>query len=679
MSRVFISYTHDSAEHRARVLDLAQQLRADGVDCWLDAFVLGHPEEGWPLWMDRQIESSDFVLLACTETYHRRFSGDERSGEGLGGTWESNLTRDHLYAGQGSNRKFVPILFAGGLVEHVPMVLRGRCTRYTIPAEYESLLRYLTAQPSVVPEPVGAVRTLPVVGTDANVGMAAEDDQGFAFSPSIRDHMAQLQRHVGHLTHDQFRVIRQLKAFRRVRISGCAGSGKTLVAAEKAIRLTEAGFSTLFLCHNPLLANHVRGLTRGSGVEVAPFGEWIAALAGERMSGSQGSWTHYEEPDSAALAQAFDRIVHYGLQYDAIIVDEGQDFRDEWWVVAEAALVEGEAGILYIFHDDLQALLPYRASYPVAGPPVDLSRNCRNAGHIYDLMRIVHPEAPLPEEHLRNLGEILVVPYHRGNEVPAVAQALNWIFERGLRRSMVALHGGTGSFSDALLSRSIPMTTPEAKNDVRRGGWRQAVHWNFKHMATTSQWGVDVFFHGPWDTEKYLKALSHEPYPTSRDVEFVRSLTHAKFNIHEGFRGWLLADPRAREPVVWMVREGKLLLTRPAREPLTPAELILHFERDDWHHGIPEPNRIRFQHYAYADPDDIPLYQVAEFKGLEADAVLLLLEGPGSDLAHQTYVGISRARLFLAMLVEEQTVASLPYALRTSRYLRGSSPTHKPR
>ena len=49
-----------------------------------------------------------------------------------------------------------------------------------------------------------------------------------------------------------------LSGLRRVRISGCAGSGETLVAAEKALRLARAGVTTLFLCHNPLLAEHVR-------------------------------------------------------------------------------------------------------------------------------------------------------------------------------------------------------------------------------------------------------------------------------------------------------------------------------------------------------------------------------------------------------------------------------------
>lgn len=45
-SSVFISYSHDSDAHRAFVLEFANRLRADGVDCQLDRYVQGFPAEG---------------------------------------------------------------------------------------------------------------------------------------------------------------------------------------------------------------------------------------------------------------------------------------------------------------------------------------------------------------------------------------------------------------------------------------------------------------------------------------------------------------------------------------------------------------------------------------------------------------------------------------------------------
>jgi hypothetical protein len=45
-NRVFISYSHDSIEHARLVLELAERLRADGVDAQLDQYVAGTPAKG---------------------------------------------------------------------------------------------------------------------------------------------------------------------------------------------------------------------------------------------------------------------------------------------------------------------------------------------------------------------------------------------------------------------------------------------------------------------------------------------------------------------------------------------------------------------------------------------------------------------------------------------------------
>jgi hypothetical protein len=43
--RVFISYTHDSPEHKDRILALSDRLRQEGVDCSIDQYEQS-PEEG---------------------------------------------------------------------------------------------------------------------------------------------------------------------------------------------------------------------------------------------------------------------------------------------------------------------------------------------------------------------------------------------------------------------------------------------------------------------------------------------------------------------------------------------------------------------------------------------------------------------------------------------------------
>jgi tetratricopeptide (TPR) repeat protein len=158
--RVFISYSHDSAAHMDRVLALANRLRQEGVDCHIDQYEQS-PREGWPQWCDRQIEESSFVLVACTETYLRRFKGEEAAGKGLGVTWEGHIVTQELYNAQGQNNKFVPITFSAQDAAHIPMILQGT-TYYQISEEgYDQLYRRLTNQPLIPMPALGAVKPMP--------------------------------------------------------------------------------------------------------------------------------------------------------------------------------------------------------------------------------------------------------------------------------------------------------------------------------------------------------------------------------------------------------------------------------------------------------------------------------------------------------------------------------------
>lgn len=53
---IFISYSHDSEEHRDQVLALSERLRKDGLETRLDRYVNGTPAEGWPRWMLNKLD-----------------------------------------------------------------------------------------------------------------------------------------------------------------------------------------------------------------------------------------------------------------------------------------------------------------------------------------------------------------------------------------------------------------------------------------------------------------------------------------------------------------------------------------------------------------------------------------------------------------------------------------------
>jgi len=161
--RVFISYSHDSDGHEEAVLQLAQQLRAAGIDAQIDRFV-PDPPEGWPRWMMAQVDGADLVLLVCSATYRRRFEGQEAPGTGRGVTFEGMLAIQHLYDADTHNTKFIPVVFDGASDNAVPLVLRPY-TRYTLPRQFDQLYRRLTNQPDVVAAPLGTRRVMPPRGT----------------------------------------------------------------------------------------------------------------------------------------------------------------------------------------------------------------------------------------------------------------------------------------------------------------------------------------------------------------------------------------------------------------------------------------------------------------------------------------------------------------------------------
>jgi tetratricopeptide (TPR) repeat protein len=158
--RVFISYSHDSPSHRDRILSLSNRLRTEGIDCRIDQYEES-PEEGWPTWCDRQVEESNFVLVACTEIYLRRFKKREAHGTGLGATWEGHIITQELYESQGRNSKFIPIIFLDTNAQFVPTILRS-ATRYSLPGEYDRLYRRLTGQPETpMPPLAGSIKSMP--------------------------------------------------------------------------------------------------------------------------------------------------------------------------------------------------------------------------------------------------------------------------------------------------------------------------------------------------------------------------------------------------------------------------------------------------------------------------------------------------------------------------------------
>ena len=95
----------------------------------------------------------------------------------------------------------------------------------------------------------------------------------------------------------------------------------------------------------------------------------------------QEDYFKYDLPNS--LIEAMEVVTE---KFDAIIVDEGQDFNASWWLPLELLLNDDKNGIFYIFYDDNQILYDRRISFPINEKPFLLKHNCRNTQKIHDII-----------------------------------------------------------------------------------------------------------------------------------------------------------------------------------------------------------------------------------------------------------------------------------------------------
>lgn len=105
--RVFISYSHDSSEHKEWVLGIATTLRERGADIVLDQWDLS-PGDDLPNFMETQVEHCDYVIMICTEKYV------EKANAGEGGVgYEKMIMTSSLLQKIDSN-KIIPIIRQNG-------------------------------------------------------------------------------------------------------------------------------------------------------------------------------------------------------------------------------------------------------------------------------------------------------------------------------------------------------------------------------------------------------------------------------------------------------------------------------------------------------------------------------------------------------------------------------------
>jgi hypothetical protein len=186
------------------------------------------------------------------------------------------------------------------------------------------------------------------------------------------------------LTPQQFHILDAVGHLTRVAAGGGAGTGKTILAMEDAIRQCRKGLRTGLICRSDPLAAFMRAKLAKvePSVGVWSIGELCRTLADQAQvafTASAGIETGIE-----CLISAIHK--DRSLSFDAIIVDEAQDFRTHWWIAIEELLSRGGLPCLHAYFDTNQSIYGDLAGELAAFRivPVHLTRNLRNTRCIHD-------------------------------------------------------------------------------------------------------------------------------------------------------------------------------------------------------------------------------------------------------------------------------------------------------
>ncbi len=268
-------------------------------------------------------------------------------------------------------------------------------------------------------------------------------------------------------------------------IHGVAGSGKTLILGYRAEHLAKACTRPiLVLCYNTVLAHRLQQWMQAKGiadkVKVENFHAWCH---------KQLTTYHIPLPANCADSDAFCdelvdtviRQVERGIipsgQYDAVMIDEGHDFRPEWLKLV-VQMVNPNSNSLLVLYDDAQSIYDTRKSGKFSFKNVGIQAQGRTT-----ILRV----------NYRNTSEILSFAARFVSQLLTSEDA----DEDGIPR-LVPVSGGRHGSRPVLLT--LPTMRDEANEIARmlKDAHQQGIGW--KDMA--------VLYWDAQDKQELYRALS---------------------------------------------------------------------------------------------------------------------------------------------------------------------------
>ena len=227
------------------------------------------------------------------------------------------------------------------------------------------------------------------------------------------------------LTERQYEVMDMMESDRVV-VRGGAGTGKTLLAMQKARKHAGKGEKVIFICYNTLLASSLNKIVHGEGLQnqltvstLHAFCLKTIRAAGLRVVIEENTDHFFQKILPEHFPEAFCQVYDHP-PFDLMIIDEGQDFKYyRPYVEMVDWIVEGglEKGRWIWFEDDRQAIFSTHSDGDVFEPEqygtakIRLRENCRNTRPIAAFTGLI--SGVLPEGDLKRKGPEVEEQYYR--------------------------------------------------------------------------------------------------------------------------------------------------------------------------------------------------------------------------------------------------------------------------
>ncbi len=244
------------------------------------------------------------------------------------------------------------------------------------------------------------------------------------------------------LTLEQAKLLEVTRLLNRIEVRGGAGSGKTVMAIQQAKDLASGRWGqrqrVAVLCYSYGLAHTLSqslltGQRKKQPAFVGTF-EQLGSSWGIPMKGRDDS--EFWERELPALMAARAAELSDGQKFDAIIVDEAQDFADTWWDAVMGCLRDEDHSGLFCYTDERQEIFSRSGRPPIALVPLVLDHCLRNTQQI---AKTFAPLAPKMDLRGDTGPDVTFVDCSVENAIGVADDQVDALFAEGWQANDIAL------------------------------------------------------------------------------------------------------------------------------------------------------------------------------------------------------------------------------------------------